>query len=195
LSSVTLLKVSERKLLVRILLDKTGSGQLEVLSALTDEPVMRHKDIVEASSLSKGAVSNNLEKLRDKKLVEGETDISLNEDKILKLYREHLEAFLIRDSSEPEELNDLRTYFKTEKKVIENEGLQDLVLSVLKNARDREDLESLNSVFREVDRVIRETETNTELSIIGLITDKSNQVTENPEIVSEAENMLNEVKD
>lgn len=193
--SVTLLKVSERKLLVRVLLDKTGSGQLEVLSALTEEPEMRHKDIVEASSLSKGAVSNNLEKLRDKKLVEGETDISLNQERILKLYREHLEAFLIRDSSEPKELNDLRTYFKTEETVIENEDLQDLVLSVLKNAREREDLESLNSVFREVDRVIRETETNTELSIIGLITDKSNQVTENPEIVSEAKNMLNEVKD
>jgi DNA-binding MarR family transcriptional regulator len=190
-----LLKVSERKLHVRVLLDKTGSGQLEVLSALTEEPEMRHKDIVEASSLSKGAVSNNLEKLRDKKLVKGETDISLNEERILKLYREHLEAFLIRDSSEPEELNDLRTYFKTEETVIENEDLQDLVLSVLKNAREREDLESLNSVFREVDRVIRETETNTELSIIGLITDKSNQVTKNPEIISETKDMLNEVKD
>jgi DNA-binding MarR family transcriptional regulator len=168
---------------------------LEALSALTREQEMRHKDIVDASSLSKGAVSNNLEKLRDKNLVRGETDISLNKEKVMKLYREHLETFLIRHSSEPEELNDLRTYFKTTKTVVENEELQDLILSVLENAREREDLESLNSVFREVDRVIRETETDTELSIIGLITDKSNQVTENPEIVSEAEDMLNEVKD
>ncbi len=180
---------------MRVLLDKTGLGQLEALSALTREQEMRHKDIVDASSLSKGAVSNNLEKLREKNLVEGETDISLNKEKVLKLYREHLETFLIRNSSEPEELNELRTYFKTTKTVVENEELQDLVLSVLENAREREDLESLNSVFREVDRVIRETETDTELSIIGLITDKSNQVTENPEIVSEAEDMLNEVKD
>jgi DNA-binding Lrp family transcriptional regulator len=191
-----LLKVSERKLFVRVLLDKTGSGQLEVLSVLAEDSELRHKDIVEASSLSKGAVSNNLEKLRDRNLVSGETVISINKDRLFKLYREHLEIFLIRDSSEPEELNNLRTYFKTEQKdITENEGLQDLILSVLENARERDDLETLNSVFKEVDRVIKETETNTEVSIIGLITDESDQVTDNMEIVSEAKDMLNEVKD
>lgn len=182
---------------MRILLDRTGSGQLEILSVLSAGSNKRHKEIVEKSSLSKGAVSNNLEKLREKNLIIGESNISLNEEKLQKLYREHLETFLVRDSSEPKELNELRTYFKTEKlsNTLHREELNQIILTILKNAREREDLESLNSVFREVDRVIRETETDTELSIIGLITDKSNQVTENPEIVSEAEDMLNEVKD
>lgn len=72
---------------MRILTDNTGKGQLEVLSVLAERPEQRQSEIVETSSLSKGAVSNNVNKLRDKDLIEGEDKIQVNEERLLNLYK------------------------------------------------------------------------------------------------------------
>jgi len=181
---------------VRDLTDNTGKGQLEILSVLARDSGLRHSDIYEASTLSKGAVTNNLEKLRDKSLIRGDTEISVNSEKLIELYREHLEEFLIREQEEPSELNQLRTEAKRNMpEIIAQEEIEKTMLSVLENSQKRSDLESLNSVFKETDRIFRETGDKTELRMIGLITDKSNGVTDNSEIAEEAQKILNEVKE
>jgi len=180
---------------VRILLGKNGEGQLEVLSVLADQGKLKHKKIVRDSSLSKGAVSNNVEKLGEKNLLIRNDEIKLDKERILKLYREHIESFLVRDSESPEELNDTRTFVKKNiREIIQQKEIENILLSVLSQARNRQDLESLNSVFKETDRVILETCEN-EGKLIGIVTDKSNNITENPEIAEEAQRILNEVKE
>lgn len=181
---------------MRILTDNTGKGQLEVLSVLAERPNQRQSEIVENSSLSKGAVSNNVNKLRDKDLIEAEEELRVNEVRLLNLYREHLETFLIREKEEPSELNDLRTYTKKNiSEIIENEELVETLNSILSSATKRQDLESLNSVFKETDRVLRETSDNLEMRTIAITTDKSNTFTDNPEIAEEAQEILEEVKE
>lgn len=181
---------------MRILTDNTGKGQLEVLSVLAERPKKRQSEIVETSSLSKGAVSNNVNKLRDKNLIQGENELAVNEERLLKLYREHLETFLIRETDAPSELNDLRTYTKKNiSEIIQNEELVEALNTILSQASKREDLESLNSVFKETDRVLRETSENLEMKTIAITTDKSNTVTDNPEIAEEAQKILDEVQE
>jgi DNA-binding MarR family transcriptional regulator len=181
---------------VRVLTHNTGKGQLEVLSVLTEKPKQRQSEVVENSSLSKGAVSNNVSKLREKDLIEGRDELRVNEERLLNLYREHLETFLVREKDEPSELNDLRTYTKKNiSEIIENEELVETLNSILSKAKKRQDLESLNSVFKETDRVLRETFDNLEMKTIAITTDKSNTVTDNPEIAEEAQKILDEVKE
>jgi len=181
---------------VRVLLDKIGKGQLEVLSVLSQNEELKHKEIVRHSSLSKGAVSNNIEKLVEKDLVNRNDKISLNMEKLLELYREHLETFLIRDSSEPDQMNDSRTFVKRNiSEIMEDQEIENTLKTVLSTSREREDLESLNSVFKETDRVLRETAEKNETKLIGIVTDKSNTVKENSQIIGEAKKILNEVKE
>lgn len=181
---------------MRILTDNTGKGQLEVLSVLAERPEQRQSEIVENSSLSKGAVSNNVNKLRDKDLIRGEEKLQVNAERLLNLYREHLETFLIRDKDEPSDLNELRTYTKKNiAELIENEEIVETLKSILSQASKRQDLESLNSVFKETDRVLRETSENVEMRTIAIATDKSNTVTENVEITEEAEKILEEAQE
>lgn len=179
---------------MRILIGKSGKGQLIILSSLAREPDQQQNQLVENTILSKGSVSNNVRKLREKGLLEGEDQINLNQDKILKHYREHIEAFLVRDSSDPEQLNDVRTEVKTRvTEIIDLPELEEYLIAVLGEAQDREDLESLNSVFKETDRVIRETANSIDLKMIGLVTDKSNQIVEKSKIAEESEKILEEV--
>ncbi|WEL23336.1 MarR family transcriptional regulator [Candidatus Nanohalovita haloferacivicina] len=178
---------------MRILTDNTGKGQLEILSALAHNSPQRQSELVENTSLSKGAVSNNVKKLRDKKLVEGEKELDINLEKIQQLYREHIETFLVRRSEEPNQLNELRTFVKKNiSEQVTSQRVQDTIIEVLRVAKNREDLESLNSVFKETDRVLRETEG--EAKMLGLITDRSNAFIDNSKIEEEAEKILDEVQ-
>ena len=181
---------------MRILTDNTGKGQLEVLSVLAGKPEQRQSEIVENSSLSKGAVSNNVNKLREKNLIEGQEKLRVNEERLLELYREHLETFLIREKDAPSELNNLRTYTKKNiSSIIENVEIVETLNPILSQASKRQDLESLNSVFKETDRVLRETSENLEMRTIAITTDKSNTVTDNIEIAERAQKILDEVQE
>lgn len=174
-------KVRIHKQDMRVLTDNTGKGQLEIISILTQKD-LKQKDIVEAGTLSKGSVSANVKKLEKKELInKKEGKYSLNLDKILELYREHLEAFLIRKDDEPSQINEIRTKTKEEISSIFEENSEDLketLRRIISSAREREDLESINSIFKEVDRVIRETEKGTKLELIGISTDLSNSLTQ-----------------
>lgn len=187
-----------KTVVVRILLDNTGKGKLEIISILAEEP-LKQKEIVKESSMSKGSVSANIQKLEKNNLIIRENEIKLNQYKLIELYREHLETFLIRKNTEPEDLNNLRTYMKENfAKMIKanSQELTEVILNVLKEAKSREDLESLNSVFKETDRIIRETEKNNKLEIIGLITDLSNStVKKQSGNAKRAKNILEQLKE
>lgn len=173
---------------MRILTDNTGKGQLEVLSALAEESPLRQKDITEKTSLSKGSVSANVSKLKDKELISEESgNLEINSQKILSFYREHLEEFLIRKKNDPDELNEIRTLTKKEINEIfetHEEEIWDIIREVLSQSRERSDIESMNSVFKETDRAIREYVTskdNSDLKLIAIATDKSYSLIENIE--------------
>lgn len=142
---------------------------------------MRRKELTEKTSLSKGSVSLNVEKLKEKDLVvENDRKLELEDSKLLSHYREHLENFLIRKDGEPEEMNGARTLTKRRMPEImqerENE-LIELVENVLASARTRSDIETLNSAFKEVDRVITETSEDGHLELIAVSTDLSTSTT------------------
>lgn len=187
---------------MRILIDNTGKGQLEVLSALAEEPNLRQKEIVDKTSLSKGSVSSNTNKLVEKDLVNKDSGIlRLNSDMILSFYREHLEEFLIRKKNDPDELNEIRTLTKKEIAEIlktHEEEIWSIINEVLSQSRERSDIESINSVFKETDRAIKEYVTskkNSDLRLIAITTDKSYSIIEDldeTENLKEARNILEE---
>lgn len=187
---------------MRILTDNTGQGQLEVLSVLAENPEIAQKQIVDLSSLSKGSVSSNVRKLKDKKLVTEKSSIlRINDNRVLSLYREHLEEFLIRDSGDPEEINEIRTLTKERIDDIfeeKEEFLNKTIGRILVQAQERSDIESLNSVFKETDRILREYSTSkddTDLELIGIVADKSFSITDTTRenyTLKQAKNILKE---
>lgn len=169
---------------MRILTDNTGKGQLEVLSALAEESPLRQKDIAEKTSLSKGSVSANVNKLKDKGLISKKAgDLEISSEKVLSFYREHLEEFLIRKKNDPEELNEIRTLTKKEiNQIFETHGeeIWSIIQEIMSQSRERSDIESMNSVFKETDRAIREyvTAEESDLKLIAIATDKSYSIIE-----------------
>jgi DNA-binding MarR family transcriptional regulator len=188
---------------VRILTDNTGKGQLEVLSALAEESQLLQKDIAEKTSLSKGSVSANVNKLKEKELISDEDgDLEISSEKVLSFYREHLEEFLIRKKNDPEELNEIRTLTKKEiNHIFETHGeeIWSIIREILSQSRERSDIESMNSVFKETDRAIREyvTAEESDLKLIAITTDKSYSVIEQldeTDNLKEARKILDEAK-
>lgn len=172
------LRFWHRNFTVRILLGDTGRGQLEALSLLAKYQGSRQKKLVQEGRLSKGQVSSNLQKLQEKGLVrEEEKNYFLCEEELLKYYREHVETFLSRRSGVSKEKKEVRKICKERlEEVLDEEKISEVVVEILKDARTREDLESLNSVFKEVDRVLREVpEKNPELDILIEALDTSNE--------------------
>lgn len=178
---------------MRILTDNTGKGQLEILSILAQEPGLKQKEITQRSSLSKGSVSSNVGKLKDKNLIQDDSgSLEINPEKVLGFYREHLEEFLIRKKNDPKELNEIRTLTKKEITEIfetHEEEIWSIINSVLSQSRERSDIESMNSVFKETDRTIREYVTskeNSNLKLIAITTDKSYSIIED---IDETDNL------
>ena len=178
---------------MRLLTDNSGKGQLEVLSVLAEEPGLKQKEITEKSSLSKGSVSFNTKKLKEKGLItEDSGTFEVNQEKILSFYREHLEEFLIRKQKYPEELNEIRTMTKkeiTEIFEIHKDEIWEIIEQILSLSRNRSDIESLNSVFKETDRAIREYVTskdNSDFRLIAIVTDTSYSILGN---IGETDNL------
>jgi predicted transcriptional regulator len=166
---------------VRILLGETGRGQLEALSLVTEFEGSRQKRLVQEGMLSKGQISSNLQKLLEKGLVrKEEKNYFLNEEELLKYYREHVETFLSRRSGVTEEKKEVRKACKERlEDILDEEKISEVLVEVLRDARTREDLESLNSVFKETDRILREVpEKSLELEILIEALDTSNEYIE-----------------
>ncbi len=157
-----------------LLSPREGRTQLQTLSGVvyyesqSDGPG-RVTDLSEVLPLSKGAVSNNTKKLLEQDLiVETDKRFTLNDDKLLELYREHLEQYLVREaksdlfSEEIRRKNKART--RTKKKLEQwlehraiREMLREILVQSLLTVREQSWLQTLREVFLYADRLVRKT--------------------------------------
>lgn len=138
-------------------------NQLSVLSAVTRLPdgEARQKDIVESTALTKGAVSNNCKKLvGEGVLVENDGLYSIDEERLLSLYRTHVEEHLRRREVPEgfEHYNDVRTATKRRMPEIfegaTGEILRVTLLRVLERSKEDAHLKTLRDVFHRADTAI-----------------------------------------
>ncbi len=178
---------------MRILLGSTGKGQLEVLSSVSEHEGSRQKKLAEESTLSKGQVSSNIGKLKEKHLISEEDNrYYLDDEKLLAFYREHVETFLSRRSGVSVEKQEIRKICKQRlEEILDEETISEVLTCLLKDARKREDIESLNSLFKEVDRILVEIEGNKNLEILTHALDTSDEYIKNNNTTSQ---LLEEVK-
>lgn len=139
-------------------------NQLTVLSAVTrlaDGERPRQKDVVHATALTKGAVSNNCAKLVDDgllRLTDGR--YAVDEERLLDLYRTHLEDHLRRRRlpDEYRRYNDIRTATKRRmRETMEGETgdlLTEILVEVVAGAPDDGQLNTLQDVFHRADQVV-----------------------------------------
>lgn len=148
-----------------MLYQREGTNQLKVLSAVASlqekGKSSRQKDIVEATSLTKGAVSNNCKKLvEDGILNESDNNYLLNEDVLLEYYRTHFEDYLRRRKIPTpfENYNEIRTATKKRMNNIFEGEIGGLLNSLLKNVLSsiREDgqINTLRDLFNRIDCII-----------------------------------------
>lgn len=153
---------------------REGRTQTQVLAAVADfqfnqGKLPRQKDITEKLPISKGAVSNNCKKLIDSGLViEEEREYSVDEEKLLTVYREHIEDYLSRESKTPsfeEEVNahnEIRTRTKRElRSFFEDEETSQLILSILVQALidslEKPQTQTLRETLLWTDQLVSET--------------------------------------
>jgi len=129
-------------------------------------------DIVNELPLSKGAVSNNCKKLVDSDLViEDDKYYRIDEDELLKLYKEHIEDYLTRERKNEiftdiiEESNKIRTETKKEMNtLLSKEGPRDLIFSILISALigslDNNRVQTLREILLWTDQIICRTAQN-----------------------------------
>lgn len=145
---------------------REGSNQLVVLSyiaELNNERVSpRQKEIVERSSLSKGAVSNNCKKLMEEGVVseEGST-YEVDFEDLMDKYRDHLENYLVRErklegfEEEVLKFNKIRTKTKMEMEEIFNGRTGNIIEKLLNkriiDSRRNELTNTLKEVFLKLD--------------------------------------------
>jgi len=142
---------------------KEGVNQLKVFShaAGYQSEGFKQVDIVEKSSLTKGAVSNNCKKLVDEGLlIKKDSTYFLNDEKLMDYYRTHIEDYFRRRDI-PDRFkyyNEIRT--KTKMKINEIfEGLigdmiHDILISVLSNANKEGQINTIQDTFNRVDYVL-----------------------------------------
>lgn len=149
---------------------REGSNQLLVLSVVAEmnskEVKPRQRDIVEECSLTKGAVSNNCKKLmKEQILVKKESKYEVNKEKLMELYRHHIENYLNRESKiegfedEIERVNSIRTRTNISLKDIfsgeSRKVLEKLVEGRLIDSRKTELTNTLKEVFLMVDQDVQ----------------------------------------
>ncbi len=152
-------------IVMSLLNQREGTNQLKVLSAVSslnkNEELSRQKDIVEATTLTKGAVSNNCKKLLDDGILDKVDDNYLvNEERLLEYYRTHFEDYLRRRKvpSEFSFYNDIRTSTKKHMDDIFagkiGELLNTLFNDVLSSAREDGQIKTLRDLFNQVDFMV-----------------------------------------
>lgn len=149
---------------------REGRTQTEVLATIADfqynkDKFPKQKDIVKVSPLSKGAVSNNCNKLlKSNLIIEENHNYRINKEKLLELYREHIEGFLSRESKTEKfkdlitDHNEIRTQTKKELREIfdNNELIFDILINSLISSLDEIYASTLREVFLKTDCLISE---------------------------------------
>jgi hypothetical protein len=151
---------------------REGRTQTAVLAAIAavqyhDGTPPRQVDLDERLPASKGAISTNCSKLVDVGLVR-ETEgrrYEVVEDELLELYREHVDAYLAREStsarfdSEVEASNDIRTGVKRDLRALftDESPVLDCVLAALVAADRDSRLRTFRDIVHRADHLIRST--------------------------------------
>lgn len=152
---------------------------MEVLSSVARHQPVQQNEITETVSLSKGSVSQALSALEEKQLVrESEQGWTLNEERILELYREHLEGFMLRKRESPQEVNQVRSLLKKDAEQVFEDRHGEImgeITRVLSEWEERNDLELMNSVFKDVDRRIAEKAEDKQMLMIAVATDTTGE--------------------
>jgi hypothetical protein len=157
--------------IMKILQQREGRTQIEVLSVIVNfqyeqDINPRITDITKRLPLTKGAVSNNCQKLLKQNLVvEIDKRYSLNEPTFIDAYKEHLEHYFIREplvnkfKEKIEEQNEIRT--ETKNKL--NNWLSDsdnkqfflnILLQALKATNKTSLIQTLREVFLYADIIV-----------------------------------------
>jgi len=146
-----------------------GKNQLKVLSSIASfqlkDEAPRQADITDTITLTKGAVSNNCKKLEKQDIItERKSKYEIREEKLLKLYKEHLDNYLTRSKSRKDiedkikALNEIRTKTKSNLEQITNsetgEMLKELIINVLSRSNKDGNLNTLKDVFHRVDQSV-----------------------------------------
>ena len=125
------------------------------------EKKIKQKDIVEETSLSKGAVSQNIKKLENHNLVnEKENSYEVNEERLMELYRTHLEDYCRRREvpDDFKEINEIRSLTKQKLDGILEGRTRKVILgvlsSVLRSSKDDNNVNTFNEVFHRSDAVL-----------------------------------------
>lgn len=155
---------------------REGGTRLDVLAAVAkleregDLPP-RQKHITEEVTVSKGAVSKTCTDLvEDEHLHKEGNRYRVNEQMLLVVYREHLEEYLVRETTvEPfeaaiERRNDVRGRFKRElRKIVANgdneqaDLLLEIILEVLVGSLDAREIQTERDLLFAIDQQIRMT--------------------------------------
>jgi len=142
---------------------KEGVNQLKVLShaAGCQSEGFKQVDIVERSSLTKGAVSNNCKKLVNEDLLLTENSTYyLNDEKLIDYYRTHIEDYFRRRDI-PDRFryyNEIRT--RTKMKINQlfdgeiGDLIHDILISILSKANRDGQIKTIQDLFNRVDYVL-----------------------------------------
>lgn len=149
---------------------REGRTQTDVLAAIAeaqyhDDVLPRQRDLVDRLPITKGAVSNNCSKLVDSGLVvEVDQTYRIDDEVLLDLYREHVDAYLAREPRsdhfevEVAAYNETRTTFKRElRELFEgNELILAIVSEALVSAKDDSRYQTLRDVFHHADQIAQQ---------------------------------------
>lgn len=151
---------------------RVGSTKLKILSAVAehnlDDKSPRQKDLVEGTTLTKGAVSNNCTKLTEEGVLqEADGRYTVDHDKILDFYITHLEEYCRREAKQDQEVMDgrierynrVRTMAKERLMDLddrEREVLEQILINVLAQARDDPHVQTFRETLLRADMVLQE---------------------------------------
>jgi len=129
----------------------------------------RQKDIRKKVPLTKGAVSQEFDKLMSESFIvkNEENTYSINKEKLVNSYREHLEDYLIREEKNEifreliDSSNEIRTQTNRQLDILldkkENkEMIKSILLNSLISSIERDNIATLREVFLWTDNVIRQ---------------------------------------
>ena len=178
---------------MEILDQREGVNLVTVLSGmcrLGKKKEIKQKDLVEETSLSKGAVSQNIKKLETHKLVKEKDDsYEINKERLMELYRIHIEDYCRRREiiDKYKEVNEIRSITKQRLDDILDGQTRKVILSVLfsvlRDSKNDNNVNTINEVFHRTDAVISSLSHATEdkkvkenLQLLAVTMDRSSDI-------------------
>ncbi len=154
---------------------REGRTRTDILAAIAElqfreDMRPRQSDLGDILPVSKGAISNNCNKLTKTDLVR-ETDdrrYEIVESELLALYREHADRYLARESAPNRFANEVAAYNETRtatkrglrEMFADNQLLLDVVVAAFVDAHDDSRIQTVREVMLHADQLVRSTATH-----------------------------------